>query len=50
MAQTNKCPLFLESPRNHSVFKKYKEATCDVVCQLESVDDDGDFQRLSAYA
>ena len=33
-----------------TVFQKYKEATCDLLCQLESVDDVEDFQILSAYS
>jgi hypothetical protein len=31
-----------------TVFKKCKESTCDLFCPIKSVDDDGDFQRLSA--
>jgi hypothetical protein len=32
-----------------TVFQKHKEATCDLLCQLESVDDIRDFQSLSAF-
>jgi hypothetical protein len=48
MAQTNKYPLLLESLRNNGV-PKCKEATCDLLYQLESVDDAGDL-RLSVCA
>jgi hypothetical protein len=30
------------------VFQKCKEAACDLLCQFKSMDDIGDFQRLSA--
>jgi hypothetical protein len=29
-----------------TVFQECKEATCDLLCQLESVDDVGDFQTI----
>jgi hypothetical protein len=36
--------------RETMVFRKYKKATCDLLRQLKSMDDVGDFPRLSAYS
>jgi hypothetical protein len=46
MAQTNKYPSFWKVHET-MVLQNCKEVTCDVVYQLESVDDIRDFQRLS---